>query len=455
MKRIIVFILFMLVFCSSATAQRLVPTRPFGINVDYTRFRNDDASGYLEVYYAFFPSLLTYDYSEDRFHAGVNLATTLRESESGNVFIDEHYLLPMTVVDTADVAYRFPFITQAGYALPFGDYELTVTAVDSINTARRDSITLSLSIERYPESVSLSEIELCGNLRTCQDQNNAFYKNSLEVVPNPTLIFGVTAYPVLFHYVELYNIDPEESYTIVTEVVDQNGKVIKESTKQHQYGVSQGLDVGTMNTTSIPSGKYQFIFSLNNSESREMAKSDRTFFIFNPHLKTEEIAVSTFQSTDLDGLSREELSEEFDQIKYFATGEEIRFFSKIENMEGMKEFLAGIWTRIESGRLGRAPIRRVDYLRNVEYANEAYREMGRDGYKTDRGRVFLLYGKPDHIERYPSVAQSKPYEEWNYYSIEGGVLFIFIDRLGYGQYQLVHSTKRGELRDDNWRQYLR
>ena len=161
------------------------------------------------------------------------------------------------------------------------------------------------------------------------------------------------------------------------------------------------------------------------------------------------------QASDLDGLSMKELAKEFDQIKYFATDEEIKFFRKIKAEEGMKEFLITLWTRIESGRLGNPPTKRADYLRNVEYANEAFKEMGREGYKTDRGRVFLLYGKPDHIDRHPSVAESKPYQEWNYYGLEGGVVFIFIDRLGYCQYLLVHSTKRGELRDTLWQQYLR
>ena len=80
--------------------------------------------------------------------------------------------------------------------------------------------------------------------------------------------------------------------------------------------------------------------------------------------------------------------------------------------------------------------------------------MGRDGWKTDRGRVYVLYAEPDEVQRFPSSENAKPYEKWNYNQIESGVLFVFIDLTGYGDYTLVHSTKRGELQDESWQQRL-
>ena len=100
-------------------------------------------------------------------------------------------------------------------------------------------------------------------------------------------------------------------------------------------------------------------------------------------------------------------------------------------------------------------MKRFDYLQLVEYVDETYREMGREGWKTDRGRIFLIYGNPDEIDRHPSVGTAKPYEIWRHHGIEAGVEFVFIDRFGYGQYILVHSTKRGELRDNTWQRLLR
>ncbi|MEK6754765.1 MAG: GWxTD domain-containing protein, partial [Bacteroidota bacterium] len=97
---------------------------------------------------------------------------------------------------------------------------------------------------------------------------------------------------------------------------------------------------------------------------------------------------------------------------------------------------------------------RMGYLQRLNAANQRFRTMAREGWKTDRGRVLLLFADPDEIERFPSSDNSKPYEIWNYYGIENGVQFVFIDRSGFGDYILVHSTKRGELRDDAWQRFL-
>ena len=49
--------------------------------------------------------------------------------------------------------------------------------------------------------------------------------------------------------------------------------------------------------------------------------------------------------------------------------------------------------------------------------------MSKVGWKTDRGRVYVLYGEPSEIEKFPNQMDQKPYEIWHYNDIEGGVYF--------------------------------
>jgi GWxTD domain-containing protein len=90
------------------------------------------------------------------------------------------------------------------------------------------------------------------------------------------------------------------------------------------------------------------------------------------------------------------------------------------------------------------------YFQNVELADSKYSGLGKAGWKTDRGRVFLLYGEPSEVERYPNQLETRPYEIWSYNGIEGGVYFVFADLTGFSDYTLIQSTKRGEIRDDSW-----
>lgn len=436
-------------------AQELTPTDSFVLNLDYARFRNDDQSGYLEIYYAFYPRLLTYHWSEGKYRAGVLLGTRLKNSETQALVVDEQALLQVVVADTNEVAFRYPFITQAGYAVPLGDYTLEVVAVDSLAPSNRDYINLAISIDAYPGGVGPSDLELCSTIKSSQEKDDPFFKNSLEVVPNPTLVFGVATHPVVFNYLELYNLKPKKTYAVKTLIIDSAGNIVRESAKTRKYGARNAVEVGTTNVTSILSGKYRFRLLLFDRRSQELARTEKTFFVYNPHLQAPVPTTPSFQAIELAGLSEELLSAEFRQARYIAADREIKLFAQLNTEAAMREFLARFWVDVESGRFDRPPIKRAAYLQRVALANEHYRAMGKEGWRTDQGRVYILYGDPDEIDRFPSLGETKPYEIWRYHGIENGVEFVFVDRSGYGFYELVHATKRDELRDDQWERYLR
>jgi GWxTD domain-containing protein len=153
-------------------------------------------------------------------------------------------------------------------------------------------------------------------------------------------------------------------------------------------------------------------------------------------------------------MSSDELAEEFRSAKYIAQSEDIKTFDKLTATEAQKEFLGKFWTKIENQEIGRSNLTRTIYLQRVATANQRYKTFAKIGWRTDQGRVFILYGEPDETQRFPNSGNSKPYEIWNYHQIEGGIEFIFIDLTGFNEYTLVHSTKRGEIQDASWEQLL-
>ncbi len=344
-------------------------------------------------------------------------------------------------------------VSQAGYALPFGDYRLDVLVVDSLSTARRDSISLPFSVRGIGSDVTMSDVELCSSIKSSARKEDLYYKNSLEVVPNPTLVFGAGSHPMMFHYAEMYNLDVTRTYGIKAQIIGGDGKVVKESTKEKKFAVKHAVEAGMTNVASIPSGKYRFRMILADEKGVPVAHMDKTFYAYNPHIQTVAVAASSIKASELAGMSGEEMSDEFRKAQYVATDQEIKTFSQISSVEGRREFLAKFWSEVEAGRLGRAGIMRSAYLQRVLAADQRYRVLGREGWKSDRGRVMILYGEPDEIERFPSSQESKPYEIWYYYSIENGVEFDFVDRSGFGEYTLVNSSKRGELQDQEWQRY--
>jgi hypothetical protein len=95
----------------------------------------------------------------------------------------------------------------------------------------------------------------------------------------------------------------------------------------------------------------------------------------------------------------------------------------------------------------------------MNYANEKYSigvSENAGGWRTDMGRIYIVHGQPSHIERFPFTPERPAAEQWFYDHLtgQGQVYFLFIDESGYGEYNMVHSTARGERRDPFWEQQV-
>ncbi len=75
-----------------------------------------------------------------------------------------------------------------------------------------------------------------------------------------------------------------------------------------------------------------------------------------------------------------------------------------------------------------------EYFRRVDYANEHFRSF-QSGWRTDRGKVYIIYGKPDEIEYHPFETEVPSYEIWFYYNL--GRKFIFADLSMTGDYTQI------------------
>jgi len=97
------------------------------------------------------------------------------------------------------------------------------------------------------------------------------------------------------------------------------------------------------------------------------------------------------------------------------------------------------------------------YRKVADLVHEMYDNNVGFGFQTDRGHLFLKYGKPNKIISIDTEPDAPPYEIWYYSKIEGGtsrqtdVRFIFYNpSLAANDYQLLHSTCIGERNNPAW-----
>ncbi|MFH1943721.1 MAG: GWxTD domain-containing protein [bacterium] len=440
-------------FAMGLSGQTLAPRAILLLNLDYSRFRYDDQSGYLEVYYSFHPKQLTYHIEDGKFNGGVKILTKISKSGTNESIVNQESPLNISEADTSGVWYRFPFVSQAGYAIPQGKWDVRVMAWDLFDPSRRDSLQLNLNIEPYGSVVAMSDVELCQNIINSDQREKLYYKNSLEVVPYPSLVFGAATIPVVFYYVELYNVSPGVDYTMNTEILDANGTSLRQIPKPRTFASANSVEVGTIPVTAYASGKYALRLTLLDGDQNEVVKTVKTFFIFNPQIQAAQQMVGIDKGV-FEDMTEQELDQEFEYAKYLVVDEEKRMYGQLNTKVGKSELLFDFWVKVGKGRRDFPPILRDEYLTRVVNANEKFTAFRKKGWLSDRGRVYLIYGEPSEIDRAPSQPDSKPYEAWRYHQIENGVEFIFLDRYGMGQLELVHSTKRGELRDETWTRFL-
>jgi GWxTD domain-containing protein len=445
----------LLIFIHISFAQAQGQAAPFIMNLDYARFQNDDQTAYLELYYSFYCGQLMFSSDSKGYRASIVLATDLVDETTSKAVVREHTVLPINIGDTTVATRMKSVVRQAGHYVPFGNYLLKVVAFDSSLPAMRDSLSIPLNVEKPSVRPAVSDLELCSLIKTSQDTADPFYKNSHEVLPNPTLLFGEQN-PVVYVYCELYGLDTAQAYVVEYEMLDQTNAVVKKTVRDRRFRTPRAVEVGTLNAVGLKSGKYSLRLTLKDVASGIAAQSRRDFYVGASVRTSSEAQSPVVPGADaVAGLTDAEVEKEFLQVKYLASPSEMYFFDQLKDANAKKEFLRGFWTRIEAGSESRPPVNRRDYHNRIDLSNQKYSTMQKEGWRTDRGRVFILYGRPDEIERHSSEGMTKPYEIWYYYQIENGVQFVFVDRSGFGDYILVHSTKRDELHDVNWNDYLR
>ncbi|MBI3363475.1 MAG: GWxTD domain-containing protein [Ignavibacteriae bacterium] len=437
-------------------AQILKGKGVFQFGVDLARFYGDSTQNYIEMYYGIRENILTYKPDSAGLTGAANMKLEVRRETV--VVAKKEWTVPHVVTDTSRLAMGQQMVGIEAVALPAGDYVITLSGYDVNDVSRTDSLSFPLAVRSFPaDTEELSDVEFCTSIQQSANKQSVFYKNTLEVIPNASKLYGA-GLPIVYYYVEVYNLmrnTVEQNATVHTAVIDASGKEVVSHDKTKSRTHNSSVEVGTMNVSALRSGTYLFRLSLMDAEKNVLATAGKKFFIYKPGSipdTTEQLAAAQFSLTDYASMTDSAVSLEFAQAKYIATDAEQLQFEKLTDLKAKQLFLAEFWKRRDPEPGTPVNEFKEQYIQRVEYANKNLTIGFRQGWKTDRGRIYILYGPYDEVERFPSSSESLPYEIWHYNSLQGGAIFVFVDRTGMGEYALVHSTHRNELHDENWYQ---
>jgi GWxTD domain-containing protein len=141
-----------------------------------------------------------------------------------------------------------------------------------------------------------------------------------------------------------------------------------------------------------------------------------------------------------------------EDVRWIITDEERSAFKQLSNDEERDQFIEAFWQRRDPTPDTIENEFKEEHYRRIAYANEHF-PAGIPGWKTDRGRMYIIYGPADEIESHPSggtyerpmdegggTTSTFPFEDWRYRYIEGigqEVIIEFVDTCMCGDYHMT------------------
>jgi GWxTD domain-containing protein len=122
------------------------------------------------------------------------------------------------------------------------------------------------------------------------------------------------------------------------------------------------------------------------------------------------------------------------QMVYIATSSELDEINNAKSKEEKIQKYLAYWKKKDPDPQSEDNPVFDEYYRRVVFANENFSHYI-EGWRTDRGMVFIILGAPNNIDRHPFEYDSKPYEVWEYYELNKS--FVFLDETGFGDYRLI------------------
>jgi GWxTD domain-containing protein len=141
-----------------------------------------------------------------------------------------------------------------------------------------------------------------------------------------------------------------------------------------------------------------------------------------------------------------------EDVVWIITDQERAAFKQLSNDEERDNFIEAFWQRRDPTPDTEENEYKEEHYRRIAYANEHF-AAGIPGWKTDRGRIYIMYGPPDEIDSHPSggtyerpmeegggETSTYPFEDWRYRYIEGigqEIIVEFVDTCMCGEYHMT------------------
>lgn len=264
-----------------------------------------------------------------------------------------------------------------------------------------------------------------------------FIKNGLLIYP--AFINNVSVKnPQLMAYYEIYPQYDSQIISLNAAILDEDNTEIwnYQSEISNQPG---GIVIGKLLNLPVGellNGDYQFIIST----GEETQTSNFQVFW--------DLTAGGFSIPDL--VMSPTAQKYFMEIDLIMNVEQQNFFESLSD-EGKEAFAKIFWNSRDPNPLTEENEALELFAERIQYADEHFSSGFETGFESDRGRIYIINGKPEEVTIIPADSQYPPNEIWNYWS--SGYKYIFADIYQHGEFELIYSNDPDERNHPNYEKY--
>lgn len=427
---------------------------------EHANFFSPDTSvnHYLETYLNIIGHSVKYENNADGIkQAKIEVTQILRKGDEIIDFkkyqLDGPPLIDSIAVDIKD---------QQRFLVEPGRYTIDVVMKDlNLKAPKEKKSSLNIEVQDLSRGTQMSDVEMLESVFETKEKNN-LSKSGFDCVPLIDNFYAPEMNKIAF-YTEIYNthrtVGSNERFLLKVSV-----EKYEDMSPMSEFAAMQKLNtapvvpvIQVLDITDLQTGKYNLILTLINRSNETMLRK-KVFFQRMNTKNIEDLAQIEIKSTFVNQITSEDTLNMFIACtRPITSAQEKRIMDNhMDEFDMMtkQQYFYNFWKSRnpdnpeESWNL---------YLKEVRLVQELYSTRIKQGFETDRGRIYLAYGKPDYVESRPNEPSSYPYEMWQYYRIKqfNNRNFIFyMPDLVTNDYQLLHSDMQGEVANYRWQNDL-
>lgn len=444
MKHLIYIIIFSIIVISDV----------YGLNLDVRSYVFYGEKSYIETYLRVDGNSVQFQDQSGVQTAQVEFLLMLKKGD--DILYAEKFILHGSATDSLN-----DFMDVKRFLVPAGSFTLYVLAADKADINNKIELEQSIHVSEKKESIYLSDVCLLAAAR--QDSStSSLVKNGIYMEPM-SYAFAPEEMDFMYFYCEVYNGDlfTDQEYYLQYSLTETTSKNLQKKTVFTKYKKLKHLKsepiLMPLSLKEIVSGNYDFSVAVVNRKREVLFEKTTGFTRSNP---TADLAYAESMGTDFERSFVHSLRDaDLDYIlkAHVPVAEQAQMATlddviKKGKPRSQRHYIHQYWQKNVKENHEGAFKQYMEVAKVVDkqfYSNVGY------GFQTDRGYIFLKYGKPNNVLTIDNEPDAPPYEIWYYNYIpttqQTNIRFLFWNpSLVHNDFRLLHSNCYSERNNPQW-----